>query len=606
MSGEAEKALRRRGVLRLGAIAAAISGTYAASATGASSAQAAPGDKNPPADTYVPIAEKGVASGVATLGSDSKIPKAQIPDLSSAFVSVNEITINAARYPSPQAALDAAPAGSRVYFPSTMSPVTIPAGGLILKSNGLTIDAMSCEFHVATWGTPAFLALRSNNGADDHTFRIGLVKYVGTRGTHLTGGVVRGSAAYCSGSGVWSNGDRNYVEYLRTEGMPTPIFFASWDGIGMNDRTGVGNRIGYLHANGYDFGLLYVKQEAFDWGNAYCHDDIDDSGGANQTHAIYCSASAGQRSGRGQMGRWLTERNYGGHAYLFKFADGITFGTLISDDCAGVLSAQNVSDFVGDIVSGTRVRGLAADRSVLFSGTERCKRVNVGRIDVKKAAGDNTPAIGLWVDETCEVGSIITESEHVGSVNPAVPEVLVRGIGAGSIRSVLVKAKGVPARPVDLGDGTLAGQAAGWNIPSVRSLGTDAAFNAIPVGEVPLSHSNAWGDGSNWLSAAAPAKGIFRRGMRWAAAAPSVGAARGWTQTANGALSGGAWMASSTARLGSWVRLADGRVIRYITDGTTGATEPGPTTVGQTGADGTAMYEYMATTSGAVASDGNL
>lgn len=595
----------RRRVLRLGTLIAAFSGASAISAIGADTAKAAPGDKNQPDGTYVPVAEKGVASGVATLGSDSKIPEAQIPDLSATFVSVDEIVINAARYPSAQAALDAAPNGSRVYFPASMSPIAVPTGGLILKSNGLTIDAMSCEFQIAAWGTPAFLALRSNGGADDHTFRIGMVRYVGTRGNH-TGVRIRGSAPYCSGCGVWSNGDRNFIEYLRTDGMPTPIFFSSWNGTSMTDRTGIGNRIGYFEASGYDFGLLYVKQEAFDWGNAYCHDDIDDSGGTNQTHAIYCSASAGQRAGRGQMGRWLTERNYGGHAYLFKFADGVTFGALISDDCAGVLSAQNVSDFIGDIVSGTRVRGLIADRSVVFSGTERCKRVNVGRIDVKKAPGDNTQAVGLWVDETCEVGSIITESEHANGINIAIPEVLVRGVCAGSIGSVLVKAKGVPVRPLELGDGTLAGQAAGWNIPSVRSLGTDSAFNAIPVGEFPLSHSNAWGDGSNWLSAATPIKGTFRRGMRWAAAAPSIGTARGWTQTVNGGLSGSTWAASTPVKLGAWVKIAGGRVIRYISAGTTGTAEPNPSTLGQTGVDGTTTYEYMATAAGAVASEGNL
>ncbi len=104
-------------------------------------------------------------------------------------------------------------------------------------------------------GHPAFLGLRSNNAGDDHTFRIGKVTYVGARGNH-TGALIRGSAPYCAGCGVWVNGDRNFVEYLRTDGMPTPIFFASWDGVGMNDRTGTRNRIGYLEASVYDFALL--------------------------------------------------------------------------------------------------------------------------------------------------------------------------------------------------------------------------------------------------------------------------------------------------------------------------------------------------------------
>ena len=39
----------------------------------------------------IPSTEKGAASGVATLGEDSKVPAAQIPDLSATYVSVNKL-----------------------------------------------------------------------------------------------------------------------------------------------------------------------------------------------------------------------------------------------------------------------------------------------------------------------------------------------------------------------------------------------------------------------------------------------------------------------------------------------------------------------------------
>ncbi|WP_247042175.1 right-handed parallel beta-helix repeat-containing protein [Arthrobacter rhizosphaerae] len=54
----------------------------------AQSAAAAPGDKNPPV-SYVPLAEKGAASGVATLDVESKIPPAQLPDLSRTYATVD-------------------------------------------------------------------------------------------------------------------------------------------------------------------------------------------------------------------------------------------------------------------------------------------------------------------------------------------------------------------------------------------------------------------------------------------------------------------------------------------------------------------------------------
>lgn len=78
---ETNAPIERRGLLRFGSILTAFSGASAISAFGASSAQAGPGDKNPPMD-YVPVAEKGAASGVATLDVESKLPTVQLPDLS--------------------------------------------------------------------------------------------------------------------------------------------------------------------------------------------------------------------------------------------------------------------------------------------------------------------------------------------------------------------------------------------------------------------------------------------------------------------------------------------------------------------------------------------
>jgi hypothetical protein len=81
---EAGAGIKRRGLLRFGTLVTAFTGASAISALGASDAQAASGDKNPP-NTYVPIAEKGVASGVATLDLESRIPPAQLPDLSATY-----------------------------------------------------------------------------------------------------------------------------------------------------------------------------------------------------------------------------------------------------------------------------------------------------------------------------------------------------------------------------------------------------------------------------------------------------------------------------------------------------------------------------------------
>ncbi|SEP86273.1 Right handed beta helix region [Arthrobacter sp. OV608] len=62
----------------------ALTSATAISAFGATSAQAAPGDKTPP-NTYVPVAEKGSPAGVATLDANAQILPTQLPDLSAKY-----------------------------------------------------------------------------------------------------------------------------------------------------------------------------------------------------------------------------------------------------------------------------------------------------------------------------------------------------------------------------------------------------------------------------------------------------------------------------------------------------------------------------------------
>jgi hypothetical protein len=76
--------VKRRGLLRFGTLITAFTGASAISALGNNSAHAGPGDKNPSTD-YVPIAQKGTASGVATLDAGAKIPSTQMPDLSQSY-----------------------------------------------------------------------------------------------------------------------------------------------------------------------------------------------------------------------------------------------------------------------------------------------------------------------------------------------------------------------------------------------------------------------------------------------------------------------------------------------------------------------------------------
>lgn len=91
-TGRSGDGVERRGLLRLGTLITALTGASAISAFGAGVAKAAPGDKNAP-NNYVPVAEKGAASGVATLDIESKIPIAQVPDLSAIYDRKGEVVI---------------------------------------------------------------------------------------------------------------------------------------------------------------------------------------------------------------------------------------------------------------------------------------------------------------------------------------------------------------------------------------------------------------------------------------------------------------------------------------------------------------------------------
>lgn len=80
-TSQPETGVLRRGMLKFGTLLTAFTGASAISAIGASSAQAALGDVTP-TTAYVPVSEKGAPLGVPTLDMESKVPLAQLPDLS--------------------------------------------------------------------------------------------------------------------------------------------------------------------------------------------------------------------------------------------------------------------------------------------------------------------------------------------------------------------------------------------------------------------------------------------------------------------------------------------------------------------------------------------
>lgn len=91
LATKCDDGLKRRRLLAAGTLVTALTGISTLSSYDLKSANAAPEDNN----AYVPLAEKGGALGVATLDAASKIPPAQLPDLSGSYASLGEVKARA-------------------------------------------------------------------------------------------------------------------------------------------------------------------------------------------------------------------------------------------------------------------------------------------------------------------------------------------------------------------------------------------------------------------------------------------------------------------------------------------------------------------------------
>lgn len=100
-----EDGVQRRKLLKYGTLASAVTSASALSALAAGRAEAM--EVNP-STTYIPNTEKGAASGVATLDQESKVPIAQIPDLSAAISANAAVPLSVlARGADPTGSIDA-------------------------------------------------------------------------------------------------------------------------------------------------------------------------------------------------------------------------------------------------------------------------------------------------------------------------------------------------------------------------------------------------------------------------------------------------------------------------------------------------------------------
>ena len=104
-----------------------------------------------------------------------------------------------------------------------------------------------------------------------------------------------------------------------------------------------------------------------------------------------------------------------------------------------------------------------------------------------------------------------------------------------------------------------------------------------------------------------PVSGVWTRGYTIDQLNAAVGAAKGWVCTVAGGASTGTWAASTAyATRGIWYETSTGVVMEVTTAGTTSATEPVPTVIGQVVTDGTVTWTCRSLTASTFVSTGNL
>lgn len=347
-------------------------------------------------------------------------------------VDKNSLAINVQDYPTPQDALDAAPAGSTVFFPPGTYETT---SSYVVKADNTTISALGAYFIMHTWATPLFDAI-DRSGC---IFDIGTAEFVGVRGG--VGSSFRGSSGYISGCAVWLNGDRNYVRKLRTINMAVGVFLSSWDGTSTYDRIGLRNRIGDVECSGYNFGVLWTAQDALVIDSIYGHDDLDDSSGTNPTHVYYASGIDTFRSTGVTIGSARADNHIHGQPFQLKFTDQASLTNHTAYACTGLI---NIIDCHYLSWSGMRGTGLLANSgqgAVTFGvSVTTSKSPNLVNTSIQLASGVDERAVSIIADDAV-IAEMTIETNHSAGFNTALNDGILRG-NRGRLRGATIRSRG--------------------------------------------------------------------------------------------------------------------------------------------------------------------
>lgn len=96
---------------------------------------------------------------------------------------------------------------------------------------------------------------------------------------------------------------------------------------------------------------------------------------------------------------------------------------------------------------------------------------------------------------------------------------------------------------------------------------------------------------------ALPIQGIWQRSAQALTTTAAASASPGWVCVTAGGASSAAWAATTAYTAAAWIRTASGKVLECVKSGTSGGTSPDPTVIGEVVADGTALWVYRSAAS---------
>ena len=270
--------------------------------------------------------------------------------------------------------------------------------------------------------------------------------------------------------------------------------------------------------------------------------------------------------------------------------------TLVDSTVRGIEIEATVNDIV--IVGNTYIITAAPTMAgnacfIMFYGTVTRATVtdNVLSVTQSGAEGNTVGAIRIIATIT---NCTITGNTFIGTVHFAQSAVSVAAVACAGLRIER-------NRVINYSDGFRTSDATNDDVVVIDNVIDSTVTTPYTLKSTHLRRTK-----QSYENTAAPTFRAWAVGDETHHSAPAVGSPKGWLCTVAGGSFTGTWAATTAYALGIWYKTSTGVVMEVTTAGTTSATEPAPTAIGQVVTDGTVTWTCRALTAATFVSTGNL